>query len=502
MIRKIVKTGEPRYDAPMSSENMRAVEGLTPTEVWRWFAELSEIPRCSKKEEGVRKWILSIAKEKGLDVRVDQAGNVLVTKDGRGDYENRPPVALQAHMDMVCEKNAGTEHDFGRDPIRLVKDGEWLRAERTTLGADNGIAVAMMLALLTTDQEHPPLECLFTVDEETGLTGALKLDESLLSARRLINIDTEEEGHFCIGCAGGRNTYASLPISRERGVQGRKLRIFLSGLRGGHSGINIGEGRGNSIELGARVLYDLLRKREDLRLLDLQGGDKHNAIPREFEAKVMISGNPGELQSIIEEWKATVIAELGDIEPGLDLSLQELQGEAPEPMDRESTGRIIRLLAAMPHGVLAMSRAVPGLVETSTNLAAVRLKDEKLEVLTSQRSSRGSGVDDAVRLVRSAVELAGGSVEEAEGYPAWTPNPDSELLSKAVAVYRTVAGEEPVVEAVHAGLECGVIGDKYPGMEMLSFGPDIEGAHTPEERVRIRSVERSWNLLLKLLQEV
>lgn len=486
----------------MSSENMRAVEGLQPSEVWRRFAELSEIPRCSKKEEGVREWIISIAREEGLESKVDGAGNVLVRKEGSGPYAGRPPVALQAHMDMVCEQNAGTGHDFSTDPIRLLQDGEWIRADRTTLGADNGIAVAMMLALLTTDQAHPPLECLFTVDEETGLTGALKLDDSLLSAKRLINIDTEEEGHFCIGCAGGRNTYASVPIRREKGGDGRKLRIFLSGLRGGHSGINIGEGRGNSIELGARVLYDLMRKREDLRILDLRGGDKHNAIPREFEAKVAVSGNAGELQSIIEEWKETILEELGDIEPGLDLSLQELTEAAPEPMDRETTSRVVRLLAALPHGVLAMSRAVPGLVETSTNLAAVRIEDEQLKILTSQRSSRGSGVDDAVRLVRAPIELAGGAVKEAEGYPAWTPDPDSRLLAKAVEVYGEVTGEAPVVEAVHAGLECGVIGDKYPGMEMLSFGPDIEGAHTPEERVRISSVGRSWNLLIKLLQEV
>lgn len=492
----------PGYDAPMSSENKEAVEGLRPPEVWRRFAELSEIPRCSKKEEGVREWILSIAAEHGLESEVDGTGNVLLRKAGKGGYADRPPVALQAHMDMVCEKNAGTEHDFGKDPIPLVKDGEWIRSDRTTLGADNGIAVAMMLALLTSEQEHPPLECLFTVDEETGLTGALKLDESLLSAKRLINIDTEEEGHFCIGCAGGRNTYASLPLRREKSSPGRNLRIFLSGLRGGHSGINIGEGRGNSIELGGRVLYDLMRKREDLRLLDIRGGDKHNAIPREFEAKVAISGNPGELQSIIEEWKQTILGELGDIEPGVDLSLEELTDEAGEPMDQETTSRVVRLLAALPHGVLAMSRAVPGLVETSTNLAAVRIEKGELEILTSQRSSRGSGVDDAVRLVRAPVELAGGTVKEAEGYPAWTPNPDSKLLARAVEVYREVTGEEPVVEAVHAGLECGVIGDKYPGMEMLSFGPDIEGAHTPEERVRISSVERSWNLLIKLLQEV
>ncbi|MFP4409499.1 MAG: aminoacyl-histidine dipeptidase [Spirochaetaceae bacterium] len=486
----------------MSSENMQAVKGLAPEEVWERFAELSAIPRCSKQEEGVRRWILSIAEERGLESTVDGTGNVLVRKPGSGAYADRPPVALQAHMDMVCEKNAGTKHDFEKDSITLVREDDWVRANRTTLGADNGIAVAMMVALLIGELEHPPLECLFTVDEETGLTGALKLEPNLLTAKRLINIDTEEEGHFCIGCAGGRNSYAYLPVSRDSGSEGRALRIFLSGLRGGHSGMNIGEGRGNAIELGARVLYDLLRKREDLRLLDIHGGGKHNAIPRELEAAVLISGNPGELQSLLEEWKKTLLEEFGDIEPGLDLSLQELQEEAPEPMDQATTGRVIRLLAALPHGVLAMSRAVPGLVETSTNLAAVRIEKEELVILTSQRSSRGSGVDDAVRLVRAPVELAGGRVEEAEGYPAWTPNPDSELLTRAVDAYAKVAGSQPVVEAVHAGLECGVIGDKYPGMEMLSFGPDIEGAHTPEERVRISSVERSWNFLKKLLQEI
>ena len=494
------------YDAPMSNENLQAIEGLAPENIWRRFAELSSIPRCSKQEGQVREWLLRVAREAGLDHTTDATGNVLIRKEGSGPPANTPAVALQAHIDMVCEKNRGTEHDFAEDPIRLVVDGEWVRADRTTLGADNGIAVAMMVALLAGEYEHPPLECLFTVDEESGLTGALKLDPNLLTAKKLINIDSEEEGHFCIGCAGGRNSHGSLPITTNP-VSGKSFRFFVSGLRGGHSGINIGEGRGNSVELGGRALYDLFRKQSELLLVSVKGGDKHNAIPREFEAQLLLpdSAAPGAedtLRSWVDRWRTLFAEELGDIEGGLTLSLEPLSEGAASAMDRETSDRVVRLLAALPHGVLVMSRAVEGLVETSTNLAAVRLEAGALKILTSQRSSLATGVDDAARRVRAPIELAGGSVSEAEGYPAWPPNPDSRLLADAVRAYRTVTEEDPIVEAVHAGLECGVIGDKYPGMEMISFGPDIEGAHTPEERVRTASVERSWRFLLQLLREV
>lgn len=484
----------------MSSDNRSVISDAAPEDVWRLFADLSEIPRCSKKEERAGQWIVSIAEEAGLEYRVDAVGNILVLKAGSGPAAGNPPVAIQAHIDMVCEKNATTTHDFSTDPIRLKREGEWVSAEKTTLGADNGIAVAMMLALLLGSYEHPPLECLFTVDEETGLTGATKLDRGLLKAKRLINIDTEEEGHFCIGCAGGRNTYGYLPVSFEKG-EGEVHRVTVTGLRGGHSGINIGEGRGCSPELGARVLYALTREIPQLRIVDLAGGDKHNAIPREFTATLLVPQGSG-IESAVARWHETLRGELADIEPELSVAVERLCEGAAEAMSRELTERLVRMMAAMPQGVLAMSRAVPGLVETSTNFAAIRLEGGEVKVLTSQRSSLASGIDDAVRRVRSTVELAGGRVEEAEGYPAWTPMTDSRLLERAVEVYRSRTGESPVVEAVHAGLECGVIGDKYPGMEMISFGPDIEGAHTPQERVRVPSVARVWEFLLHLLKEV
>ncbi|MFP4330938.1 MAG: aminoacyl-histidine dipeptidase [Spirochaetaceae bacterium] len=485
----------------MSSDNRTVVESVAPEDVWRLFAELSEIPRCSRQEDRVREWILSIAEERGLSSKTDSVGNILVSKRGTGALEDKPPLAIQAHIDMVCEKNSGTIHDFERDPIRLRRESDWIAADKTTLGADNGIAVAMMLALLTGAYEHPPLECLFTIDEESGLTGATKLDANLLTAKRLINIDTEEEGHFCIGCAGGRNSYAYLPVSFDRAT-GEAYRLTVTGLKGGHSGINIGEGRGCSLELAARVLYGLHREFPSLRIVDLQGGDKHNAIPREFEATLLAPAGAEGVTEAVERWHEQLLGELGDIEEKLTVAVEPVETEVGEAMSEESTAALIRMMAAMPHGVLSISRAVPGLVETSTNFAAIRVHQGEVKVLTSQRSNLASGVDDAVRRVRAVVELAGGRVEEAEGYPAWTPEPDSDLLRRAVEVYRRSTGGDPVVEAVHAGLECGVIGDKYPGMEMISFGPDIEGAHTPEERVRVSSVERVWQFLLLLLREL
>lgn len=479
-----------------------AIANLEPAALWKHFAAISAIPRCSRNEAAVRAYVQQQADQWGLAHQTDATGNIVVRRPGSGSAAGHDPVTLQGHLDMVCEKNMDVEHDFSQQGLRLLRDGEWLHADRTTLGADNGIAVAMMLALLETPPDDcPPLECLFTVDEETGLTGAVGLDPALLHGRRLINLDSEEEGFFCIGCAGGRNTYGTLPLVWQEpspaGLSGAELRV--TGLRGGHSGVDIHEGRGNAIRLAARVLHALRGALPALQLGTLSGGDKHNAIPRECRAELAVPG--AEFQraaDLAAEMEKTCRAEFGDQEPKLSIELVAAPA-LRRVLSPGDSGRLIDLLLALPHGVLGMSREVAGLVETSSNLAAVRIEEGQLKVLTSQRSSRGSLVDWASGTVAAAVRLAGGTVSEAEGYPAWPPRPDSPLAETAQAVFRDLHGRGAELGAIHAGLECGVIGDRVGGMDMISLGPDMLGVHTPDERLSIPSTQRTWTLLRELV---
>ncbi len=483
-----------------------AIAGLEPEAVWRHFAAISAIPRCSKKEENVRRYVLDEAARMGLEALTDEVGNAVVRRPGRGDGADHDIVTIQGHLDMVCEKNMGVDHDFDTDPIALVREGDWLTADRTTLGADNGIAVAMMLALLESDVAPlPPVECIFTVDEETGLTGALKIDPEVVTGRTMINLDTEEEGFFCIGCAGGKNTYGTVPLVWERtdasgGV--RAMTVQLTGLRGGHSGVNIHEERGNSVVLGARLTVRLLQAVPALRIADIRGGDKHNAIPREFEVVIVVPADDTDtVVSTAAAVRDELAAEFGDREPNLAVSTAAT--DLPERVISAGGARpIVDLLLALPHGVLGMSDEVPGLVETSSNLAAVRIEDGDLLVLTSQRSSRGSLIEWASTKITAAIRLAGGTPRAGEAYPAWPPRTDSPLLATAVAAYTRLHGEEPEVGAFHAGLECGVIGDKVGGMDMISFGPNMDGVHTPDERVSISSTARTWNLLLEVVRSL
>ncbi|MCG8478227.1 MAG: beta-Ala-His dipeptidase, partial [Spirochaetales bacterium] len=423
-----------------------------------------------------------------------------------GAESSRPTVVIQGHLDMVCEKNMGVEHDFERDPIRLVLDGEWLHAQDTTLGADNGIAVAMMLAVLELDDDRlPTVECLFTVDEETGLVGALALDSSLISGRVLINLDSEEEGFFCIGCAGGLNTYATLPLvwqDRPASSDAAGARVTLTGLQGGHSGVNIHEERGNSIVLGARLLQRILEEIPDVAVSNLAGGNKHNAIPRELTLDLVVPSSEVErLTAACRAGEADFVAELGKREPTLAIAVEATT--ASERTIAPSSARTVAdLLVALSHGVFGMSHEVDDLVETSNNVAAVTVRDGDLSILTSQRSSRSSLIDWASQRISAAVRLAGGTTRTAERYPAWTPSATSPLLAKAQEVHRRVAGKDAQVIAIHAGLECGVIGDKLGDMDMISFGPDMVGVHTPEERLNVGSTERTWNLLVELLRSL
>ncbi len=477
---------------------------LQPTALWGHFEAISAIPRCSKKEQAVVKYVVEQAQRLGLDHKTDAAGNIVVSKPAAAAYAGRPTVVLQGHLDMVCEKNMGVEHDFSRDPIRLVQDGDWVRAADTTLGADNGIAVAMMLAILEGTEETGPIECLFTLDEESGLTGALGLDPALVSGRLLINLDTEDEGFFCIGCAGGLNSYISAPIvyfdSSTDGSDG--LRLEVTGLRGGHSGVEIHEQRGNALQIGGRLLSAVSAAAPGARVATVRGGDKHNAIPRELRFDVRVpKAERAAFDAALEAFTSIIADELGDQEKDLQISKSEIETPGRVLADASHT-LLVNLLNAVPNGVLRMSPDVEGLVETSTNLAAIRIDGQELKVLTSQRSSRESAIDWAGGILAAVAGLAGASYRAGERYPSWTPDPTSGILATAREVYREMTGTEAKVVAFHAGLECGVIGAKIPGIEMISFGPDIKGAHTPTERLSISSTERVYKLLVLLLQRI
>lgn len=473
--------------------------------LWRHFVAISEIPRCSKQEDRVKSYVQDFARSRNLEHRTDSAGNIIIKKPAHVSVStDKPGVCLQGHLDMICEKNLGTEHDFNTDPLKLKLDGPWLSAEGTTLGADNGIAVAYMLSLLESDEPLGPLECLFTVDEETGLTGALGLDPSLVSSRMLINLDSEEEGFICIGCAGGRNTYGALPLAwtLPQDKHDIALRVKVFGLRGGHSGAEIHLGLGNSLVLGARFLQ-ALQAELDMDLAAVWGGGKHNAIPREFTVDLLLAAaDRPRLETTVSRMLTVFREELGSLEPNLDILVEDISEKPSRVMNRESATTVIALLNALPHGVLGMSRDVEGLVETSTNLAAVRIEEGKLSILTSQRSSRASLIDRAARQVGTIVALAGGTYREAEGYPSWPPNPSSALLKTTEEVFRRSLGDAVEVGAFHAGLECGVIGAKIDGMDMVSFGPTLEGVHTPHERMNVASSERTFDVLVDILRSL
>ncbi|HSG48882.1 MAG TPA: aminoacyl-histidine dipeptidase [Longimicrobiales bacterium] len=480
---------------------MTVVSDLQPSSLWRYFDEILTIPRGSKEEGRIRDWVVGIADRLGLEHEVDATGNVVVRKPASPGRERAPATVLQAHLDMVNEKNSDVDFDFATDAIRPVLDGAYLTADGTTLGSDNGIGVAAMLAVMAADDlEHGPLEFLFTVDEETGLTGARGLDPSLLQGRRLINLDSEEEGTLTVGCAGGADTKIVLPLDSVAAPSGSTAHtVKLFGLNGGHSGIDIHLQRGNAVQLLARIL-----RASELpgHLARIEGGDKHNAIPREARATLVLPAKTAEdAAERLTARFAEVRAEFSGPEPGMRIQFDD--APAPASVWSEETGaRVLDLLVALPHGVVAMSNDIPGLVETSSNLAAVRCGDTGLQILTSSRSSVASGMDWIRGRIEAVATLAGASVDHRDGYPGWKPDMDSPLLEVVRAVHERVLGAEPHVVAVHAGLECGIIGEMVPGMDMISFGPQIEFPHSPGERVKVDSVGRFYRLLTATLEEL
>ncbi|MFL6193084.1 MAG: aminoacyl-histidine dipeptidase [Thermoanaerobaculia bacterium] len=484
---------------------MSFVSELEPRAVWKQFDQILTIPRPSKKEERARRYVIEAAEAKGLRWRQDAAGNVVVEKPASPGKEGAPGVVLQGHLDMVAEKNSGTVHDFDRDPIVPRRDGDWLKATGTTLGADNGIGAATMLAVMEADGlVHGPLELLFTVDEETGLNGVLALDPAAIAlhGRLLLNLDSEEEGAVTIGCAGGSSSQLSLPLETAPAPSGTvALEVRVSGLKGGHSGVEIHLQRGNAIKLLGRVLFAAAQQ-EAFRIADFRGGNMRNAIPREAQARIVVPAEGrAAFAAAVEREAAAIQDEIRPADPGLKIEIAETPA-----LDRvwtaESSRRALDLVNALPHGVLAMSYDMQDLVETSANLATAASTDGSLVLLMTLRSSVGSAMKATRRGMRAIGELAGAGVEEVEGYPGWKPNLESPLLATFRGVHQRLTGAEPELRAVHAGLECGVLGEKFPGMDMISFGPVIKGAHSPDEGVRIDSVGRFYDLLTAVLGEL
>lgn len=481
------------------------IRDLQPKIVWNYFHEITQIPRPSKKEEKIIAYLLDFAKEHDLDAKKDKAGNVLITKPATAGKENLQTVILQSHVDMVCEKNSDVEFDFDNDPIQTIIDGDWVRANGTTLGADNGMGVAMQLAVLASDDlQHGKIEALFTVDEETGLTGANELKPGFLTGNVLLNLDTEEEGEIYIGCAGGKTTKAYFKYAEKDAPKKHFwFKVRVKGLRGGHSGSDIDKGLGNANKILNRFLHTLLDKKYDMLLSEINGGNLHNAIAREAHAVVGVKEKYKEdVRVLLNVFLAEVQNEFKKTEPNLDIELESVQAPA-KVLKKGVVKRLVLALHACPHGVIGMSPDIEGLVETSTNLASIKMLDDKtIEVGTSQRSSVESSKLDIVATVASVFKLAGAKIKHSEGYPGWQPNPDSAILKTAKKEYKALYNKTPKVKAIHAGLECGLFLEKYPHLDMISIGPDMVDVHSPDERMKISSVGKFWDYLLKILENM
>ncbi|HOI87986.1 MAG TPA: aminoacyl-histidine dipeptidase [Lentimicrobium sp.] len=474
---------------------------LEPKAVWRNFYSLTQIPRPSKKEEKIIEFMKHFGEAAGLETWVDEVGNVMIRKPATPGMENRAGIVLQAHLDMVPQKNSDKTHDFEKDPIEPLIDGEWVKANGTTLGADNGMGVAAIMAVLESkDLVHGPVEALFTIDEESGMTGAFNLKPNVLKGDILLNLDSEDEGELYIGCAGGINGNFEFPLKKvsvEKDTLAYKINI--SGLKGGHSGLDIPLGRGNSCKIITRLIWHGVNK-HGLRLSSLEAGNMRNAIPREGHATVTIpAAEKDTFEKCMLDFANTIKAELSVTEPGLQISASPVS--MPEYlMDTDTQNRMLRAVYGCPNGVMRMSDAMPGLVETSTNLSIVKTEDDKVKVTCLLRSSVNSAKKDLTHTMGSIFELAGAKVEFDGEYPGWKPNPDSAILKTMQTVYNNRFGKIPEIKAIHAGLECGLLGAVYPNWDMISFGPTIRYPHSPDEKVNVASVEKFWIYLTETLK--
>lgn len=481
----------------------QAVRALEPKEMWNYFADLNEVPRPSKKEERVIKFIVDFGEKLGLEPYVDAVGNVIIKKPASKGMEDRVTIVMQSHLDMVHQKNADTKFDFDKEGIKMYIDGDWVKAEGTTLGADNGIGVASIMTILASDTiAHPPLEALFTIDEETGMTGALGLIGGLLDGKILLNLDTEDDDELTIGCAGGTDVVAT-GTYKTKTVPDTWVgfKISVTGLTGGHSGVEINLGRANANKLMNRILYQASEEYK-ARIAEIDGGSLRNAIPRESFATIAISSRKARaFKKFIKEQNALLKEENRTTDPNLKLEIEEV-ATPKTTVETRFQNNLIRTVYACPNGIHRMSPDIKDLVQTSNNLARVLVKDGKYSIQNLTRSSVDSEKLDHARSIKAVFELLGADVVLEGEYPGWEPKPDAEIIKVMTKLYQELFNEEPHVNAIHAGLECGILGTNYPGMEMISFGPNIRGPHSPDEKCQISSVQKYWKFLIATLENI
>jgi dipeptidase D len=476
---------------------------LQPELLWKHFEEICKRPHSSGKEKAVADYVISVAKNNNLKFAKDEFGNVVISKPATAGKENLVPVVLQGHLDMVAEKNSDVKHDFDKDPIQPFVDGDWVKAKGTTLGSDNGIGAAAALAVLESKNiEHGPVEALFTLEEETGLFGAQALKPGFINAKILLNLDSEEDGALYIGCAGGESTFVKFKFNQnDAPANTSAVEIKISGLKGGHSGLDINTGRGNAIKLMARLLHSLNYK-FGIRLVSINGGSKHNAIPRECFSVIRVPKKIlADVLAFIQNYNSIVKSELSTVEPNLNVASVEVKSKV-KMLDKTTSKNLIDSLYAVPNGVIKMSADIEGLVETSTNLAVIITKGKTVEVILSQRSSVETEKYDIANSIAALFRLVKVDLKQGDGYPGWKPDVNSPVLKVMKNVYHQMYGSEPEVKAIHAGLECGIIKERYPDMDMISFGPTIMGAHSPDEKVQISTVEKFWTLLTTALKNI
>ena len=479
---------------------MNPLQNTEPKEVFKWFYEISQVPRGSGNERAISDFLVKFAKDRNLEVHQDKAMNVIIKKPGTAGYEKAPTVIIQGHMDMVCEKEASSNHDFLKDPIKFVVRGEMLYADKTTLGGDDGIAVAYALTVLDSkDIPHPPLEVLITTEEETGMGGAMALTDEHLQGTRLLNIDSEEEGVFLVSCAGGANIHVFFDIKKEA-AKGKFLKITVGGLLGGHSGIEINKQRANSIKLLGRILYNI-KQNEKINIVEISGGSKHNAIAKNAYA-VIAAENTEAVLKIVEKMTADFKNEYRAVDKLLSVTANETQNPSGQMFTKELTLNLIDFMASIPNGVQYMSMEIHGLVQTSLNNGVLEEIDGRIKFTTSVRSSVKSALDEIVDILRIQAERCGAEFKKVSEYPAWEYSPDSPVRDAAVNVYKKLNNKEPLITAIHAGLECGLLKKTLPKVDAISFGPNLYDVHTPNEHMEIASVERVWKFLLAYLAEL
>ena len=477
---------------------------LKPARVFEQFAEINKIPRPSKHEEQMIEYLKEFGRKRNLETEIDETGNVIIRKPATKGHENAPMISLQSHMDMVCDKLVDVDIDFFNDPIQTYIDGEWLRAKGTTLGADDGIGCAIELAVLDSDDiEHGPIECVFTRDEETSLSGALGMKPGFMKGDMLINLDSEDEGQIFISCAGGKTTSVKFTFDREQAPEGYFfMKASIKGLKGGHSGDDINKKRANAIKILDRFLY-LEQDKMDVRLAQFNSGKLHNAIPR--DGVIVFAVPAAEKETVRVDWNvftANVEDEYHVTDTAIEFHLESTDAEPV--IAKDASRRVILALQAADNGVFAMCQdeALADMVETSNNIASVVSSENEINIITSQRSNVMSNLENESNTIKAVFELAGAEVKQSDGYPAWKMNPNSKLTKVAVESYKKLFGKEPIVRGIHAGLECGLFSERYPNLDMVSFGPTLRDVHTPEERLHIPTVQMVWDHLLDIMKHV